>query len=217
MMVKWRSVMKSVIDEYRAVSPVIGVILMVAVTVIIAAVIGSSALGLSDSVSESPPQVNFQVDQYETSYSDGDFEENFEEVEITHNGGDEIDVDSIRIAVDGDRALRSSVGTDANLANRHRAIDPTGTLGETVTAGDSTKIIASSSKATEEGGLIAVYFGHDDGKGSAPYIETSREQDTFDDETGILEEDVHIESGDSIEVIWESGDQSHVLYSYEVN
>jgi len=40
-------------DE-RAVSPVIGVILMVAITVILAAVIGTFVLGLGESVSEEP-------------------------------------------------------------------------------------------------------------------------------------------------------------------
>jgi flagellin-like protein len=38
----------------RAVSPVIGIVLMVAVTVILAAVIGTSVLGLSGDVEESP-------------------------------------------------------------------------------------------------------------------------------------------------------------------
>lgn len=41
-------------DDERAVSPVIGVILMVAITVILAAVIGTFVLGLGDSVSQSP-------------------------------------------------------------------------------------------------------------------------------------------------------------------
>lgn len=46
----------------RAVSPVIGVILMVAITVILAAVIGTFVLGLGDQVSESAPQANLQFD-----------------------------------------------------------------------------------------------------------------------------------------------------------
>lgn len=40
-------------DSERAVSPVIGVILMVAITVILAAVIGTFVLGLGDSVEQS--------------------------------------------------------------------------------------------------------------------------------------------------------------------
>lgn len=41
-------------EENRAVSPVIGVILMVAITVILAAVIGTFVLGLGDQVQTSP-------------------------------------------------------------------------------------------------------------------------------------------------------------------
>jgi len=45
--------LKELLTEERAVSPVIGVILMVAITVILAAVIGTFVLGLGDSVNTS--------------------------------------------------------------------------------------------------------------------------------------------------------------------
>ena len=48
-------------NDSRAVLPVIGVILMVAITVILAAVIGTFVLGLGDSV-ESAPQASFNFD-----------------------------------------------------------------------------------------------------------------------------------------------------------
>ncbi|ELK56003.1 hypothetical protein D320_01493, partial [Haloferax sp. BAB-2207] len=43
---------KTMFTESRAVSPVIGVILMVAITVILAAVIGTFVLGLGDQVGD---------------------------------------------------------------------------------------------------------------------------------------------------------------------
>lgn len=46
----------------RGVSPVIGVILMVAITVILAAVIGTFVLGLGDSLGDSAPQATLQCD-----------------------------------------------------------------------------------------------------------------------------------------------------------
>lgn len=46
-------------DSERGVSPVIGVILMVAITVILAAVIASFVLGLGDQTNETAPNVNF--------------------------------------------------------------------------------------------------------------------------------------------------------------
>jgi len=91
--------MESIIDEKmnekqtnRAVSPVIGVILMVAITVILAAVIGVFVLGFGESVSESPPQAQFSID-----YSDGN-------ATITHEGGDSVNTDDVYVNVDGDRA-----------------------------------------------------------------------------------------------------------------
>ena len=51
-----------------AVSPVIGVILMVAITVILAAVIGTFVLGLGDQVQNNPPQAQFTFD-YDASGS----------------------------------------------------------------------------------------------------------------------------------------------------
>jgi len=49
-----KSKIKALIGEKRGVSPVIGVILMVAITVILAAVIGTFVLGLGDSLQQAP-------------------------------------------------------------------------------------------------------------------------------------------------------------------
>ncbi len=57
-------------DDEEAVSPVIGVILMVAITVILAAVIGTFVLGLGDEVEETVTAgVNFDVDAIENEVS----------------------------------------------------------------------------------------------------------------------------------------------------
>ena len=76
--------------EDRAVSPVIGVILMVAITVILAAVIGTFVLGLGDSV-ESAPSTQLSVES-----PDGD------DLIISNDGGDALDPNEINITVDGD-------------------------------------------------------------------------------------------------------------------
>jgi flagellin-like protein len=73
--------LNSLLTEDRAVSPVIGVILMVAITVILAAVIGTFVLGLGQNV-QSTPQASFQFDFNETSNL----------VDVTHNGGDRLEV-----------------------------------------------------------------------------------------------------------------------------
>ena len=70
----------------RAVSPVIGVILMVAITVILAAVIGVFVLGLADDLGDGPTQATLSFD----TDTDGD------NLIITHDGGDSLEL------VDGD-------------------------------------------------------------------------------------------------------------------
>jgi len=67
-------------DGDRGVSPVIGVILMVAITVILAAVIGAFVLGLGDQVSNNAPQASFSFE----------FNSSSNNVTVTHAGGDNI-------------------------------------------------------------------------------------------------------------------------------
>jgi flagellin-like protein len=54
--------LKELLNDDDAVSPVIGVILMVAITVILAAVIATFVLGLGEQVSQTTPNANFGVD-----------------------------------------------------------------------------------------------------------------------------------------------------------
>ncbi|NHX37054.1 type IV pilin [Halolamina sp. R1-12] len=77
-------------DDNRGVSPVIGVILMVAITVILAAVIGTFVLGLGDSLSQAPQA---QLDA-ELTDSDGDGND---EIVLNHNGGDSLSWGEIRV------------------------------------------------------------------------------------------------------------------------
>jgi len=54
-------------DDTRAVSPAIGVIIMVAITVILVAVIGTFVLGLSDQVQQTSPNAQWTWDQPATT------------------------------------------------------------------------------------------------------------------------------------------------------
>ena len=54
--------LKQLLADDDAVSPVIGVILMVALTVILAAIIGTFVLGLGDQVQDHAPQASFTFD-----------------------------------------------------------------------------------------------------------------------------------------------------------
>ena len=79
-------------DNERAVSPVIGVILMVAITVILAAVIGTFVLGLGDSLGDSQPTTQLTVDSTDFDNTN---------VTIAHGGGDPIDGADLRVTVNG--------------------------------------------------------------------------------------------------------------------
>jgi flagellin-like protein len=71
---------KELFTDDSAVSPVIGVILMVAITVILAAVIGSFVLNLGGSLQQNAPQASFAFD-YNADTN----------VTITHETGDSIE------------------------------------------------------------------------------------------------------------------------------
>ena len=85
--------LKKLFTEDRAVSPVIGVILMVAITVILAAVIGAFVLGLGGDVDETPQaSLSFEL-------NDTDDDVN---VDIEHRGGDSFNLTNVDIAGDLD-------------------------------------------------------------------------------------------------------------------
>jgi len=78
---------KRFFNDDDAVSPVIGVILMVAITVILAAVIATFVLGLGDQVSNTAPQASFSTD----------YDANAGHVTVTHDGGDSIKASNLYI------------------------------------------------------------------------------------------------------------------------
>lgn len=86
--------------EERAVSPVVGVALLIAIAVILAAVVGSVVLGLGTSGAEAP----------QASLS---FENSTDEVTISHNGGDSLSEDNI--VVRGDNVTGTFTPTDGQL------------------------------------------------------------------------------------------------------
>lgn len=89
---------KDLLSEDDAVSPVIGVILMVAITVILAAVIASFVLGLGDQAQQTTPQASYTFDYDQGTTPSGSEGTDFEgdlgsgnTLDITHDGGDTID------------------------------------------------------------------------------------------------------------------------------
>ena len=129
--------LRTFVTEDDAVSPVIGVILMVAITVILAAVIGTFVLGLGDQVQSTAPQASFTFD-----FGGSDT------VTITHDGGDTIE--------DGDRLTIVNSGSWGT--------PPSFTSGSEVSAGDS---VQGTNTADWAGETIRVVWENANGDNSA--------------------------------------------------
>jgi len=124
-------------DDSRAVSPVIGVILMVAITVILAAVIGTFVLGLGDQV-ESAPQASIT---FSGDASSG--------VTIQHRGGDQLSRDEIELRGAGYTGGGSVLGGSSIFAAGDSVTIPSGEVvsGQEIsivyTGGNREAVIAS--------------------------------------------------------------------------
>jgi len=95
---------KQLIQDDDGVSPVIGVILMVAITVILAAVIATFVLGIGDNLSNTAPQASFDF-EFDAG-GDGTFSEanGDDSITITHDGGDSIDAARLKVSIAGSDA-----------------------------------------------------------------------------------------------------------------
>ncbi|POG56004.1 type IV pilin [Haloferax marisrubri] len=125
-----------------AVSPVIGVILMVAITVILAAVIGTFVLGLGDQVGDTAPQASFSFDYDDTT----------PQLVITHESGEAIDPARLTIIGGG----LDDVWPDADTGSD-----------DNVDAGDSTTFGSGDSLSVSSGDTIRIVWTSESGSNSA--------------------------------------------------
>jgi flagellin-like protein len=143
---------KTLLDtEERGVSPVIGVILMVAITVILAAVIGAFVLGLGDQVSNNAPQASFEFDF-----------ENESNATITHGGGDNIEASNIEVTIDGSTAYAD--GSPNGSSGDFNA--KTGGWSGTISTGDELEIYNTSASPVGSGNTVRVIWNNPSGGSS---------------------------------------------------
>jgi flagellin-like protein len=131
---------KQLFTDDSAVSPVIGVILMVAITVILAAVIGSFVLNLGGSLQQSAPQASFGFD-----YSDDG------NVTITHETGDGVTASQ----------LNATSSESLDYANSDKFEELSGD----VSAGDSARYQADDTDWSGE--TVRVVWNSENGESSA--------------------------------------------------
>ena len=127
-------------DDDRGVSPVIGVILMVAITVILAAVVAAFVLGFGDTNSTAP-SVTWDYDLNETASSEPG------ELTIQHESGETVDNSTISFGGDAYDSVNTTAGSN--------------TFSDTVTAGDSITVDIPSDP--EPGEEVNIIFQSEDG------------------------------------------------------
>ena len=91
-------------DE-RGVSPVIGVILMVAITVILAAVIGAFVLNLGSNLGNSGPQAQIAIQDASATVGSGT-----DVFTVTHNGGDTLQASELKMTVTDGTSTYTATG-----------------------------------------------------------------------------------------------------------
>jgi flagellin-like protein len=130
--------LKHLFADDDAVSPVIGVILMVAITVILAAVIGAFVLGIGGS-QETVPQASFSWE-----------EDSSGNVDVTHEGGGAIEVD--RLSFSG--ACTNSFGITSGSVPFSA-----GDVAECTDGKDSEASLVWSSGTSDKTSILSTYEG----------------------------------------------------------
>lgn len=169
----------------RGVAPVIAVILAVAIVVVLAAAIAVPFFGLTENLEESPPNV---VD------TTGEFEPGVEDqfVQITHVGGDDVDVEEIEIIV-------QASGPGNNLPNEARLVNlPSDGQGESISnediqgdnligssSGDASVIIVEDSNEWGAGDTIEFKINVDASGEGADFRDPAESQSTEADELEV--------------------------------
>jgi flagellin-like protein len=227
-------------DSNRAVSPVIGVILMVAITVILAAVIGAFVLEIGDQ-QETAPNTSFDSEQREQFFDKGGGgcggvvcqTLNTTEVSISHAGGSTLDVTQIDVKVEGNE---STWGVTSNTLGPNEGSDPAEpapniipTLGTNekaeFTSGQTWNMIGYNNNGPSEDNTDDVYNRmqatnefkmhypdpNNDGDARGPTL-------TYHDGSWRNHLLDPLDNGDNVRVVWtaSSGGKTQTLFKYSV-
>jgi flagellin-like protein len=219
-------------SENRAVSPVIGVILMVAITVILAAVIGAFVLEIGDQ-QETAPSTSFDSEQrtivIENINPSNNNKRNETEVEFSHAGGETLDIGQITVKGEGNA---SSWGTkyphpginappaipvpDIRLTLGGGTVDPTRTYqnDQEFSSGESWPVIGHHGPSRENTKALNYYYSGLGGTDGDP-IGVAH----WDGSGQVNHGDVEmLETGDNLRIVWEaeSGGKTQTLFKYTV-
>ena len=138
-------------DDDRAVSPVIGVILMVAITVILAAVIGTFVLGLGDQVQTTAPNTQLA------------FDASSDDLTVTHDGGDTVDARQVFINYDMEHELEENIPSGSTW---YDASDELGSPDTEIRAGKSLTLDVETGEEWEDGDSVTITWESAEGGSS---------------------------------------------------
>ncbi len=140
--------LKQLVTDEDAVSPVIGVILMVAITVILAAVIGTFVLGLGQNVQQTTPQASFSFD-FEDNVDVGGGH-SYDNLTVTHDGGNGISSSELNLTANTNFNASYGAGDQRNNS-RSISFDNMG-LDSDVTAGNSVTAVMNTTSGNQFNG-----------------------------------------------------------------
>jgi flagellin-like protein len=152
---------KQFFGDEDAVSPVIGVILMVAITVILAAVIGTFVLGLGEQVQSNSPNAQFEFE----------YDDSGNELDITHTSGDDVSSDNFVVSSsEGNFCQSSSANCASNTGTNLGTNNTDGDLVPDTDASAGTTFTATSTDNIAGGdiadGTVRIVWESDDGGNS---------------------------------------------------
>lgn len=119
----------------RGVGPVIGVVLMIVITAMLAAIVGTMVLDVGQGVDDPRPRVQFSF-EYDAV---GD------RLDVVHQGGESVSEGRVQVVVDGTTYTGAQLDgwSDADgtvTASDRLTIGPGGDLNETLTGGESVRL-----------------------------------------------------------------------------
>lgn len=185
----------------RAVSPVIAVILMVAITVILSAVIGTFVLDIGSDLNESPPQATFETEQDTITKRGFDWTV----LNISHVGGETVEQSNIKVTANGEEALGYVSGT--NLVAKRlwsgnseiQAGDQISVISKTDADIDPSKTYRYDRTPESSFNRVAIQRGN---RGGA---------------SNELDGEVQLQQGATVRIIYQSTEgNSQILYEYTV-
>jgi flagellin-like protein len=214
------------LETDRAVSPVIGVILMVAITVILAAVIGAFVLEIGDQ-QETAPNSSYDSEQQRIFYTDNaNDKSNLTTVEITHAGGSTNDISQTNIKSSGNGSQWGFQSSDNNEAVPQPKLTAALGTNEKVefSSGQSWSIVGGNNQSTHsdanldqntdyEWNVLPGYEG----------AQLTTNGDCCDDDEGTNgfgngDGVDTLDNGDNVNVVWtaSSGGKTQTLFKYSV-